>query len=303
MSRGNGAVSRAVAMLDQRILSLIELSASGITNGQLLWRLNAGGTRYDASQLLAALDNLAQAGSIRRDGVRWWPARQPSPSRQTVPAGSTASIELAGALKSSPASLGATRPNPPSVSLNEQDTPVLPDQSKLLRYYASTQRLDPRGAVEAFPDGHGVKWHLFDCRGRWWDGAEVSIRSALLGGGFLQAVAESGSEGTAAVGWPIGVFRGSSGVECIPALLFPVSWKLDDERLVIVVDQVQPALNPAFTRHVKRLTRLSEDALLRVLEPGEDEASLEVICKRFGHLLAKIGGQGLRPGTSSPKCH
>ncbi|WP_439573835.1 AAA domain-containing protein [Phreatobacter sp.] len=165
-----------------------------------------------------------------------------------------------------------------------------------MRYYAATQRRDPRGAVEAFPDGHGLKWHLFDCRGRWWDGAEIAVSSALLEGGFLQAVAESGSEGSAAVGWPIGVFRGSAGVECIPALLFPVSWRLGDERLVIVVDVVQPALNPAFVRQVKRLTRLSEDALLRVLEPGEGEVSFEVICKRFGHLLAKIGGQGLRAG-------
>lgn len=283
-------------MLDRRILGLIELSAAGITNGQLLWRLNAGGTRYDASQLLAALDNLAQAGSIRREGARWWPARQRAPSTQDAPSRSPTSIELSDVLKAAPASLGATRPEPPSASLNEQDAPVLPDVSKLLHYYAATQRRDPRGAVEAFPDGHGVKWHLFDCRGRWWDGVEVAIRSALLEGGFLQALAESGSEGTAAVGWPIGVFRGSSGVECIPALLFPVSWKLNDDRLVNVADAVQPALNPAFARHVKRLTRLSEDALLRVLEPGEDEASLEVICKRFGHLLAKIGGQGLRPG-------
>jgi len=283
-------------MLDRKILGLIELSAAGITNGQLLWRLNAGGIRYDASELLVALDNLAQAGSVRCDGTRWWPARQPGLSTPGTPPNGPTSVQLSDVLKAAPASLGVTRSEPPSATLNEQDAPAPPDASKLLRYYAATQRRDPRGAVEAFPDGHGVKWHLFDCRGRWWDGPEVSISSAVLEGGFLQALAESGSEGTAAVGWPVGVFRGSAGVECIPALLFPVTWRLDDERLVVVVDAVQPALNPAFVRHVKRLTRLSEDALLRVLEPGEDDASLEVICKRFGHLLAKIGGQGLRPG-------
>lgn len=58
-------------MLERRILGLIDLSADGVTNGQLLWRLNAGGTRYDASELLSALDRLARSGEIRTDGTRW----------------------------------------------------------------------------------------------------------------------------------------------------------------------------------------------------------------------------------------
>lgn len=170
-----------------------------------------------------------------------------------------------------------------------------PDPAALLAYFAATQRRDPRGSVEAFPDGHGVKWHLFDCRGRWWEGNEVSIRTALLAPPFLQALAESGQSGAAAVGWPVSVFRDATGTVCLPGLLLPASWQLEDERLTFTIDAVQPALNPAWIRHAKRLTGLGEDTLLRAMAVGEEGTSLEVLARRFAHLLAKIGGQSLRP--------
>lgn len=287
-------------MLDKRILGLIELHPNGVTNGQLLWRLNAGGTRYDAAELLAALDRLAYSGDIRSDTIRWRSTRTSGrldktngrpPQRNLSGDGSDT-----GVLRAAPARVGlGPFQTAPLASDAYAALGAAPSAEALLRYYAATQRRDPRGTVEAFPDGHGVKWHLFDCHGRWWEGHEVVIPAPGLCPAFLQALAETGREGSAAVGWPVSVFTDSTGGVCVPGFLMPASWRLEDDRLTFAVDAVQPALNPSFTRHVRRLTGLSEDALLRAMEAGEDGASLQVLSSRFAHLLAKIGGQGLRP--------
>lgn len=290
-------------MLDRKILGLIELCPDGITNGQLLWRLSAGGTRYDATELLAALANLVRNGEIRCEGKRWRLARlrppRPderiqAPNMPGVKAGNGGNI-----LRAAPAALGPGAVEETSPWLSEtaepEDTASLPDPVALLTYYAATQRRDPRGSVEAFPDGHGVKWHLFDCRGLWWEKATVSILTTLLSPAFLQALAESGKTGTAAVGWPVSVFSDAGVTVCLPGLLLPASWQLEDDRLTFSIDAVQPAINPTWIRQAKRVTGLNEDALLRAMESGEEETSLEVVARRFAHLLAKIGGQALRP--------
>lgn len=283
-------------MLDSRILGLIDLSAGGVTNGQLLWRLTSGGTRYDASELLDALGRLARSGEIQSDGKRWRSVRSVHAEKADVKsAGSSSVIGNQYALSAAPATLGRTSFEPATQADNSGQDEIL-HPARLLQYYAATQRRDPRGSVEAFPDGHGVKWHLFDCRGRWWDGAEVVIRSVSLCPGFLQAVAEAGESGAAAVGWPVAVFRDPTGTVCVPALLLPASWALDDTRFTVTVDAVQPALNPVFVRHAKRLTGLSEDVLARAMEGGEDGISLETIGRRLAQLLARIGGQVMRPG-------
>ncbi|MFN3280049.1 MAG: AAA domain-containing protein [Tabrizicola sp.] len=172
-----------------------------------------------------------------------------------------------------------------------------PDPAALLRYYAATQRRDPRGSVEVFPDQHGTKWHLFDAHGPWWDGRTASIPAGLLEPGFRQALGEAGGKGSAAAGWPIGVFRDAEGTRCLPLLLLPVDWQLGSDRLTFRADRVQPALNPAIVRPIRQLTGLSNEALVRALEPGEDDAGLGSAGARLAHLLARIGGGGLVPGS------
>lgn len=54
------------------------------------------------------------------------------------------------------------------------------DWRHLLSYYAATQRLDPRGAVEEHEDRHEVSWQLFQCAGSWWNAAELRLASAFL---------------------------------------------------------------------------------------------------------------------------
>lgn len=290
-------------MLDRRLLGLIEMRPRGLTNGQLLWQLNSGGVRYDASGLMAALEHLAETGLVRFDGLRWQMQRRPASQvaadrgrRSDTPADPHAVLRGAPArLRQAPASAV------PGVDTAEDSTGTLPDPARLLRYYAATQRQDPRGSVEAFPDQHGVKWHMFDCAGQWWSGSEIVIATAMLEPGFLQALAETGETGVAAVGWPLAVLSGSTGQTCVPGLLVPVSWTLRGEDLIIRPDEVEPAFNPAFLRPVRRKTGLREDALLQVLEPGEEGVTLDVAARRLARLLAKIGGQALRPGELVPE--
>jgi very-short-patch-repair endonuclease len=284
-------------MLERRIIGLIDLSPGGVTNGQLLWRLNAGGTRYDASELMAALERLARAGEIRLEGMRWRGARNLPAAGQTPRRGDTTAGTDGDRLKAAPATVSAALvEDTPLLTTDDDGATAAPNPNALLRYFAATQRRDPRGSVEAFPDDHGVKWHLFDCRGRWWEGGEVSIRAGLLQPGFRQALAEAGARGSAAVGWPVSVFRASTGTTCIPGFLLPVDWHLEADVLMLRVDAVQPTLNPAIIRHVRRLTGISAEALLRAMEPDEVGLSLEALSRRFAHLLARIGGAVLRPG-------
>lgn len=286
-------------MLDRQVIGLIELSAAGVTNGQLLWRLNSGGTRYDASDLLAALDRLAQAGEIRISGTRWHAAsNRPAPEQASGLGGHSAGASPDGdSLKAAPATVAA--------GLGDETAPAgtgtsgatdLPEPAALMRYFAATQRRDPRGSVEAYPDDHGVKWHLFDCRGRWWAGSEISIRAGLLQPAFLQALAESGGSGSAAVGWPMATFRDATGTVCLPVFLLPADWSLGDETLTSRVDAIEPVLNPAVIRPIRRLTGLSADALQHAMEVDEEGLSLEALARRFAHLLARLGGAALRPG-------
>ncbi|MDP2084670.1 MAG: hypothetical protein Q8K20_05690 [Gemmobacter sp.] len=199
------------------------------------------------------------------------------------------------------ASRGAVQPTPiarpESNGTDVDNSGEAPDPRALLRYYAATQRRDLRGSVEAFPDQHGTKWHLFNAHGPWWDGRDTSIPASLLEPGFRQALAEAGGKGAAAAGWPIEVFKDATGTLCLPPLLLPVDWRLAGDRLTFRADRVQPALNPALVRPIRRLIGLGEEALMRALDPGEDDAGLAVSGRRLAHLLARIGGGGLAPGA------
>jgi hypothetical protein len=287
-----------IMTIDAPIRRLLELAPSGLTDGQLLWRLKAGGVRYDSSELLEALELLARTGQVISRNGRWHAPREKSSTTEGgIIARPPLSTGLAGdRLRAAPATLATVAPSERAWQ-SDLEPNSAPHPAALLRYYAATQRRDPRGSVEAYRDQHGTKWHLFDANGPWWDGRTATIQAGLLEPGFRQALAEAGGTGSAAVGWPIGVFRDASGVRCLPLLLLPVDWRLEGDRLTFSADTVQPALNPASVRLIRRLTGLREDALLSALDPGEEDAGLLSAGRRLMHLLARIGGGGLAPGA------
>jgi hypothetical protein len=280
-------------MLETSILEILRMFPRGSTNGQLLLRLGVGGHRYDPSALLAALTRLAERGDIERRGDRWLPvfptsvasARRGEPAR-----GASGDHDILYAM---PGLLGTPGP---AVAFDADDRSIMTASwSQVMSYYASTQRQDPRGSVERFPDQHGGGWQLIDLRGRWWTGDRIIFAAQHIPGKFRQALATSGHRGSAAIGWPMTVLNQSPGTTCLPGLLLPVSWNLEDMSLTVTVDPVVPVINPAWLRLMRRRLAMSEDKLVDAILGTEDGLSLEAISPRLAHALAAMGGAVLRP--------
>lgn len=283
-------------MLERAISRLMEMFPRGTTDGQLLWRLRSSGLRNDASSVLAALTALSDRGEVRRVGDRWFAAdRVARPQGAARPDGPPSPDPRSGEeslravrLSLSPLAPGPVEPDGPAAK-------ALPAWQPLLRYYAATQRQDPRGSVERFGDQHGVGWQLFDCAGAWWEDVRLSTPADQLPSQLRQALAMTGCTGVASVGWPITVVRGAEGTSFLPALLLPVTWELAAETLSVTVQRVPPAINPAWMRQVRRRSAWTEDSLSAYLLGDEAEADLGTIAPRLAHALASMGGASLRP--------
>lgn len=197
-------------MLERSISQLIELFPRGTTDGQLLWRLRSNGLRNDASSVLAALTALSDRGEVRRIGDRWFGAGKTG----SQPAGPPSTLgsavgSLGEPLRAVRVSVDSLIAEPSDVDTSTSQT--LPGWQPLLRYYAATQRQDPRGSVERFRDQHGGGWQLFDCSGPWWHEARLSTRADQLPPTFRQALAMIGTSGVASAGWPVTVVQGPEG--------------------------------------------------------------------------------------------
>ncbi len=279
----------------------MELFPRGSTDGQLLWRLRSSGLRNDASSLLAALTALSDRGEIRRIGDRWFAAdRLPraegaAPAPAPLPAADPREDPLRAVRMS-------LRPPMPAAGVAEEPPGKdLPRWQPLLRYYAATQRQDPRGTVERFRDQHGVGWQLFDCVGAWWSEVRLETPADQLPPRFREALAMIGSTGVASAGWPITVMRGPEGPSFLPALLVPVTWDLASETLSVKVQAVPPAINPAWIRHVCRRTTWTEDTLAAWLLGDDATPDLGAVAPRLAHALASLGGSCLRPADLAPE--
>jgi very-short-patch-repair endonuclease len=167
--------------------------------------------------------------------------------------------------------------------------------TSILGYYASTQRQDPRGSVERFPDQHAAGWQLIDMRGRWWAGERIVFAASQLPGGFRQSLATAGHKGSAAIGWPMTVLEQSTGVTCLPGLLLPVNWVLDDASLTVTVDPVSPVINPAWLRAVRRRRGITEEKLVEAILGSDEGNGLDAVAPRLAHATAAMGGAVLRP--------
>jgi hypothetical protein len=62
------------------------------------------------------------------------------------------------------------------------------DWKALLRYYAATQRQDPRGRVDERADQHAVSWQLFRAEGNWWSPGELHVLLDALASTFREAL-------------------------------------------------------------------------------------------------------------------
>ena len=271
-----------------------------MTDDQLIWRLRQGGLRPDPSMLLAALTQLSARGEVRRERERWIAVAKAKPRRQE-----TAEVDIAGvnepqsgvlrALLATFANAQNEQTQAPQDDTGNTDVPW----HAAISYFAATQRRDPRGTIESFPDQHGSLWQTIHGSGRWWERAIVQIQAHTLPGALRETLSRLGHEGTASIGWPISVFHGREGATCLPAFLIPVIWRLSADALTLIVEPVSPSLNPAWVREVCRRTAWTEDSLRDTLWQNEDAPAFGDLSHRLGHALARLGGDLLRPGELS----
>lgn len=273
----------------------------GISNDQLLWRLRSAGIRVSPSDLLDGLNSLVERGEIRRNGDgRWSAFRQPavSGSKASSPGPAPDVGTLYAVMASRRPLTSAAATEPPSEPAAESGG-ALPPVSSLLTYYAATQRQDTRGRIEEYADRHGRVWQLFHTRGHWWSDCELTLPMEGLPESFREALMRRDTR-SAAVGWPVSVFVTPAGAACVPALLVPVTWRIDGADLCVQPEPLPPSLNPAWLRLAAKHTSWSQEHLGERLLDTEDQ-SVAAIGDRLRHALATLGGNDLRAGDLAPE--
>lgn len=284
-------------MLHHTIRRLLELYPRGATNDQLIWRLGASGIRMTASDLLDGLRSLSEAGVVSFGSDKRWRMLQRvdgaaprSPIRR--PPDKTETEDMLYAV---PAVCRSRSEGLEVSDLVDEPLAVtaLPGWRELLGYYAATQRQDPRGQIAEFPDRHAQSWQLFSLAGRWWGNAEVRVAMDLLPSAFREALARRKFQ-TAAIGWPVSVFKLSEGTVCMPGFIVPAEWRVDGADLVMLVDRGRPSLNPHWVREVCRNSTWSESALAERLFPEGEDDDLAVVSERLKNALATLGASILR---------
>lgn len=283
-------------MLEQSIRSILALSPRGSSSEQILWRLRNSGLRPDAPEIMDALNSLVEQGEAVHRLGRWHKRLLDSRSEDPRSSPSEASSYSDTKLHAVRALIRTTASDDPleepEVSVDEPY--ALPDWDALLGYYAATQRRDPRGRIAEFPDRHQQAWQLFHGRGHWWCDAELRIPTSLLPTSFPEALTRRQVE-TAAVGWPVSVFRSAEGVGLVPGFILPVSWALERDELVVKLEGGRPTLNPEWMRAIRARTSWSEVSLTERLFPEGEADDLGAISERLRHALSTLGAGVLRP--------
>ena len=186
------------------------------------------------------------------------------------------------------------QPTPDSNPIASEKSDSLPEWSALLGYYAATQRQDPRGEIEEFSDRHGVAWQLFHATGHWWENAKIQIDMQALPPEFREALSHRKIK-TAAIGWPVSVFKTPEGRSLLPGLLLPCDWQTEGETLSLRLEDQPPTLNPAWLRQVRRNSSWNETDLIDRLFPEGEDVDLAAVGDRIKHALATLGGGALLP--------
>ena len=282
------------------VARLLEMAPVGMTNDQLLWRLRRGGIRLTSQDIVEALGRLAESGAVQvKTGGKWQLThlntgnKPPSPEVSTLrdQAKPNSLTAIAGHLYPASASDGGI-----ALDLDTDAPAADADWRRLLSYYASTQRLDPRGAVEEREDRHGEAWQLFAVDGRWWERSELRFDTEALPSTFRQAL--SRREGQAcAIGYPVGVFDGGGFAAIIPALLLPATYRFEKTGLIVEINASEPVLNPRWLTEVQKHVRgLKDEQIKERLFPEGEEIAFDEVVRRLGHAVATLARAALRPG-------
>lgn len=285
-------------MLERALTRILGLYPRGADDRQLIARLRQAGLAVSPSELLEGLKRLSETGEVRRDDAGRWKA-----ARVAITSGTGLERERKGLAQGEPLYAASARIiEQTAEALGDEDEggaeeTGLPPVNRLLAYYAATQRRDPRGAIETYPDRHSEGWQLLQMNGRWWEGCEIILAMSQIPPSFRQALMKR-REQSAALGWPVAAFDGGvDGRVLAPALLIAADWKIDGDQLVITPDPVCPALNPAWSRRSARTSGWSQSALVETLMAPGEPGGLEDVADRLRYALARSGGGTLRPAS------
>jgi len=289
-------------MLVQTVRSLLELHPAGLSNEQLLWRLRSAGIRFSAADILQSLEVLIENGEVAMaEPGRWRLAAFRRAAAVTTPGPATTRERKASAqAKLMLSAVTAVIAKPPS----QGQSPSAPEPAEgkradadwkaLLRYYAATQRQDPRGRVDERADQHSVSWQLFRADGRWWDVGELRAPLDALPDTFREALMKR-PEAVCSVGYPVAFFIQSEVPAFVPALLLPAAYRITASHLIVEVTESEPVINPLWLEMAVSRSRWQKEALVEALLPEGETGDLADITNRLRNGLATMGGTLLRP--------
>lgn len=290
-------------MYIETITRLLELAPSGLTNDQLLWRLRASGLRLTSSDIVQSLAMLVDTGAASVSAAGRWRLAQfrtapenlgsvRSATRSTEPTPSTV-LRAVTALVSPSAIRDVLASAPEADGENEPRADA--DWRRLLAYYAATQRLDPRGAVDERTDRHGLSWQLYRAEGRWWNAAELRFPIDALPSQLREALSRRPGN-ACSLGYPVSLFD-EAGVSCfVPALLIPAAYRTEGPTLIVAITSPDPVLNPRWLEAAsKRLSRWPKDRFVEALFPEGEVATFEDVAMRLANAAATLGGALVKP--------
>jgi very-short-patch-repair endonuclease len=291
-------------MLIQTVRSILELHPAGLSHDQLLWRLRSSGLRYSADDILQSLDALIGNGElVRTRSGRWqvaaFRARPPDQDPSVVRPGSGAT-GLTVTLQAVPASIVKSVAEPEETFEPTQGVRADADLKALLRYYAATQRQDPRGRVDEKLDQHARSWQLFRADGPWWAPGSLQISLEALPHEFREALMRrealrQGDQSVCSIGYPVSLFDQAGVPSFLPALLLPASYQVGPSHLVVEILAADPVINPLWLEIAVKRSQWQKENLVEALMPDGETGDLGEIVNRLRNSMAKLGGALLRP--------
>lgn len=268
----------------ERLLGAFPL---GRTTGELLRILGVDQDPPRRRAFLQALHRLSQSGQLVLDADRKWrllarvqtavsnPSPVPDrPSEASLSAGLTPDTLLAVPARFEQQPIQRATEGP------DGGPQAAPSPQALLRYYASTLRADPRGALTQSPDRHGVKFQLLAGRGAWWGDNEtlgrISIELDSLPDHFREAlIRRENTENALAVGWPLDVGRKAGAPAIWPIGLVAARWERQGSRLLVLIETARVIVNPDWIKAAAWNTAWTESRLREVFsDRHEAEAEL-----------------------------
>ena len=253
-------------MLADVLTKVLAASPEGRTVRELRLLLDNASVRTSRTDIVDALDELQRQGLVSLDRAHRWRARPRRSPRQTSAAGYRGSEDGPDAtplvLRAAPARVEQRHESaaPPV----DEETPAAearPPFDALMRYYAATQRADPRGATTQFADRHGVQFQLVRPRGSWWSPeSRLVVELADLPDAFREALARRDPDAIA-LGYPLAVAEKDGVSSLLPVGLLSAGVRRDEGRLELRPRADDIALNPDWVLAAARASPWSKTAL------------------------------------------